>query len=209
MLLVAVAAWWLLRSPAAPVEERLPMASGARTSAPITTAAPAAGGAAPSSISTTGPPNGFVVVQAAGAVARPGVYRLATGARVTDLVAEAGGATPDADLDALALALKLTDGQRVYVPRRGEPPGPAPAAGSGAAGDPAAASGGPSPERPIDLNVATAAELERLPGVGPATASAIVAHRERNGAFASVDELLDIPGIGPSKLEQVRALVTT
>ena len=183
------------------------MAAGARSPA-VTTGAP--GGTAPTSVTTTGPPAALVVVQAAGAVARPGVYRLASGSRVTDLVAEAGGATPEADLDALGLALKLVDGQRVYVPRRGEPPGADAANGTGAAalGGPAS-SGGPTPERPLDLNTASAAELERLPGVGPATAAAIVTYRERNGPFSDVEELLDIPGIGPSKLEQVRGLVTT
>jgi competence protein ComEA len=145
-----------------------------------------------------------VVVQVAGAVAHPGVYRLAEGARVVDLVEAAGGALADADLQALALAGRLTDGQRVQVPRQGEVLPPSVlgvAAGADSAG------GASAPVVPVDLNVATMAELDTLPGIGPTTAQAILTHRERNGPFRTVDDLADVQGIGPARLEALRELV--
>lgn len=154
-----------------------------------------------------------LVVHAAGAVARPGVYRLPRSARVADLVDAAGGLAPDADVNRLNLAAGLEDGIRLYVPRLGEATPPE-VAGSG--GDTPARSGegepdetvdGASPSPLIDINDATTSELEELPGVGPATAQAIVDHREANGPFQHVDELLEVRGIGPAKLEQLRDLV--
>jgi competence protein ComEA len=133
---------------------------------------------------------------AAGAVARPGVFRLPPGARVTDLLDAAGGPTPDADLDQLNLAAPVADGERVYVPRKGE--APLPAAGSGTAA---------APQGPVDLNTATPEQLDSLPGVGPATAAAIVDYRTHHGRFRSVDDLLEVRGIGAAKLEQLRAKV--
>jgi competence protein ComEA len=135
-----------------------------------------------------------VVAHAAGAVARPGVQRLPAGARVADLLDAAGGATADADLDQVNLAAKVSDGDRVYVPRRGEAPPPA------AAGQPAA-------EGPVNLNTATAEQLDALPGVGPSTAAAIVEHRTRNGRFRTVDDLGQVPGIGPARLAALRPKV--
>ncbi len=150
-----------------------------------------------------------LVVHAAGAVGTPGVHRVPNGARVADVLDAAGGATADADLDRVNLAAPVADGQRLYVPRIGEaavptPIGPAdgaPGAGGGA-GDATAASAGP-----VDLNRATEAELDVLPGVGPATAAAIVAHRSTSGPFSRVDDLLEVRGIGPAKLEALRDLV--
>jgi competence protein ComEA len=98
------------------------------------------------------------------------------------------------------------DGQQVYVPKPGEEVPVAAGAGlPGGAGD---AGGGPVPGAPVDLNTATAEQLDTLPGVGPATASAIIAHREQHGPFTSVDQLLDVRGIGEAKLEQLRDLVS-
>lgn len=147
-------------------------------------------------------------VHAAGAVTRPGVYELPAGARVVDLVDAAGGPTPDADPARVNLAEPLADGARVYLPRLGEvpPPGPPPAAGSGGG---EGVSGSGSDAGLVDLNTADEAELDELPGIGPATAASIVAHRSVNGPFGGVDELLDVRGIGPAKLEQLRPLVTT
>jgi competence protein ComEA len=149
-----------------------------------------------------------VVAHAAGAVARPGVYRLDSSARVADLIAAAGGITEDADGDRLNLAAVLVDGVRVYVPRRGElevptvdPSGPIGDEGPGRGG--LGGSTGPDPSK-VDLNRAAAAQLEELSGVGPSIAAAIVEHRERNGPFRSVDDLLAVRGIGPARLEDLR-----
>jgi competence protein ComEA len=152
--------------------------------------------ARPAATSTTTP--ALVVAQAAGAVVHPGLYRLPRGSRVDDLVRAAGGAVPEADLDRVNLAAPLADGIRVFVPRRGEP---------GAAED---ASGAPGDGAgPLDLNTATEAQFDELPGVGPATAKAIVAERTRRGRFRSIQDLLDVRGIGPAKLEQLAELVCT
>jgi competence protein ComEA len=133
-----------------------------------------------------------LVVHVAGAVARPGLYRLRPGARVADAVEAAGGAAPGADADRLNLAGRLADGQRVAVPRRGEP---APAE-----------VGPPGAEAPavVDLNTATEAELDTLPGIGPATARAIVEERTRRGGFRSLRDLLRIRGIGERRLAELR-----
>jgi competence protein ComEA len=141
-----------------------------------------------------------LVVQAAGAVVRPGVYRLQEGARVIDLISAAGGPTSEADTQLVALAATLNDGVRVYVPKVGESP-PPPVGGS-------AGSAVATPAAPVDLNAATPEQLDALPGVGPATAAAIVAHRQEIGRYTTVEELLDVRGIGPAKLEAMRPLVT-
>lgn len=186
--------WWLLRPAAPPTESMLPYASSPATApAGATTTGPAA---------TTTNPSQVVVVHVAGLVRAPGVYELAGGARVVDAVEAAGGPTGDADLAALNLAALLADGQRIYVPRFGETPPPV----AGPDGGTPTASG---PAAPIDVNVASAAELDDLPGIGPATASAIVAHRDQHGPFASVDDLEAVRGIGPAKLDALRGLVTT
>lgn len=135
---------------------------------------------------------------AAGAVNRPGVYVLPAGARVEDLITAAGGATPDADVDQLNLAALVADGERVYVPRRGEVV---------ATQAPAGAETGEGAGPIINLNSATAEQLEELPGIGPSTARAIVEHRNTHGPFREVDELLQVRGIGDAKLDQIRELV--
>ena len=140
---------------------------------------------------------GVVVAHVAGAVARPGLYRLGGAPRAADAIDAAGGPAPDADLDAVNLAAAVADGERVYLPRRGEAPPAAVVASGGAA-----ASAGP-----LDLNTATAEQLEDLPGVGPATASAILAYRKEHGRFRSVDELLEVRGIGDARLAELRPKV--
>ena len=145
-----------------------------------------------------------VVVDVAGAVGRPGLVRLRAGSRVADAVAAAGGATADADVASLNQARVLADGEQVRVPRVGEPPPPPP---------PPAGPTRPGGSRPggagalVDLNRATADELDALPGVGPATATAIITWRTENGGFRRVDDLLEVPGIGPARLERLRPLV--
>jgi competence protein ComEA len=158
-----------------------------------------------------------VVVHVAGAVGAPGVQRLPGGSRVVDAVEAAGGANPDADLGRINLAVPVQDGQQVYVPRVGEvPPTPVGGAGgpsvgsggsSGSSGSSGGAPGSAAAGQPVNVNTASADELDTLPGVGPATAEAIISHREQNGPFTSVDQLLDVRGIGDAKLEQLRDLV--
>src|SRR5437870_5732703 len=181
-LVVAVAiAWRVLAAPAAGAPEaRLPLATRSVASA----AAPATSRGAE------------VVVHVAGAVVSPGVYRLSDGARTIDAISAAGGGRGDADLARVNLAARLSDGLRVYVPAVGETATPV----VGGATDPAE-------QGPINLNEATADQLDDLPGIGPATATAIVAYRRDHGPFSSIEQLLDVRGIGPSKLEQIRSMV--
>ncbi|MDP3064985.1 MAG: helix-hairpin-helix domain-containing protein [Chloroflexota bacterium] len=140
----------------------------------------------------TATPTPELKVYVSGAVSKPGVYTLAPGDRVEDALAFAGGVLDGADLSRLNLAQRVRDQERIYVPRQGEtPPMPTP----------------PTDNR-IDINSATAAELETLPQIGPALARAIVSYRTQHGAFASVEELLLVKGIGPATLEKLRDRVT-
>ena len=200
VVVVVVAAVVLLRAPAPPPPElALPLAGATGDPAPSSTS--------PSS-TTSSTAAAEVVVHAAGAVGSPGVYRLAAGARVSDLLDAAGGPQPGADLDRLNLAAPLLDGARVFVPLPGqEVPAVSPSLG-GAGADPGGGGGAaPGPDAPVDLNRATLDELDELPGVGPATAQAIVDERERRGGFTAVDQLLDVRGIGDAKLAVLRELV--
>lgn len=136
-----------------------------------------------------------VVVSVVGEVARPGLVTLDQGARVADALG-AAGPLPSADLVVLNQAQLLVDGQQIHVQAIGAAPPPPPP------GAPAASTPGV-----ISLNSATAAELTSLPGVGEATAAAIVTHREANGPFATVEQLMDVKGIGPAKFEALKDLV--
>jgi competence protein ComEA len=145
-------------------------------------------------------PATIALVHVAGAVRAPGVYRLRDGERVQDAVRRAGGPRAGADLNAINLAAKVADGQQVVVPRRGAA-GVAPVSG-GATGE----AGGP-PQAPVSLNTATAEQLDTLDGVGPATASKILEYRRQHGGFRSIDDLGEIPGIGPKRLAALRGKV--
>jgi competence protein ComEA len=200
VIVVAAGAWWLLRTPVPSTEASLPLASTTTTSvaASVAGAVVTTGASRPDAAAASVPT--VLHVHVAGAVADPGVHELAPGSRVVDAVASAGGPTADADVDALNLAAPLADGERIRVPRTGEtvvtdPP-------------PAPSTAGPPPG-PVDLNVATVAQLDTLPGIGPTTAAAIVSHRDEHGPFVTVDDLLDVRGIGPAKLDLIRGLVTT
>jgi competence protein ComEA len=174
------------------------------TSAPPNSA-PAAGSSTGTAAASSATKKGArVTVHVAGAVAKPGVYDLAGGARVIDAVEAAGGGAPDADLNRLNLAAKVADGQRVLVQRVGEaaPAGSAPAGGSGSGG------GNADPSGLVNLNSATQAELEALPGIGPSLAGAIVTERERRGGFRSVNELRDVRGIGEKRFADLKDKVT-
>jgi competence protein ComEA len=183
---------WLTRPAPSPAEASLPFASTAP-----------AGGAVSSSTTVATTEATELVVDVEGAVLQPGVHRLASGARVTDAVAAAGGLGPTADGARLNLAAPLQDGQRVFVPAVGQDPPPV--VGPTGAGD---AGGDAAPSGPVNLNTADADALDALPGVGPATAAAIIEHRKEIGGYTSVDQLLDVRGIGDAKLEQLRPLVT-
>lgn len=158
-----------------------------------------------------------LVVHVSGAVASPGVVRLPPGARVDDALRAAGGATGEAELAAVNLARPVVDGEQIHVPVPGEEPpavtAPAPAADAPHAGDATGAGddeagGGGADGGQIDLNTASVAELDELPGVGPAIAQRIVDHREQNGPFESVDQLEEVSGIGPATLEKMRDRAT-
>jgi competence protein ComEA len=147
---------------------------------------------------TTPSPVTEVLVHVAGAVQRPGVYRLEPGDRVIDAVTAAGGATPEAVVHAVNLAAPLSDGQRVHIPIEGEPIPP----------EAVSPSASPAAAAMISVNTATEAELVALSGVGPVLAAAIVAHRDAHGPFTTIDALLAVPGVGPAKLEALRAQAT-
>jgi competence protein ComEA len=144
-------------------------------------------------------PAAVVLVDVAGWVRRPGVYEFADGARVIDAVQAAGGARPGAFLQSLNLAALLVDGTQILVPKEGASP-PAPVSGE--------VGGGSAPGSLVNVNAATAAELETLPGVGEVISQAIIDYRTQNGPFTAVDELLDVSGIGDATLENIRELVT-
>ncbi len=199
VVVVAAGGWWLVRPPAAAVEQGLPRANRQTTvtsTLPLATGSPAGTRAAGGAVSPSATAADDPVVHVAGAVVRPGVYRVPRGARVTDAILLAGGPSADADADALNLAALLVDGQRVYVPRHGEV--------VTAVLPATAATGAPAP---LDLNSATPEQLDTLPGVGPATAAAIVAYRAAHGPFRSVDDLAEVRGIGPAKLDAIRPSV--
>lgn len=139
-----------------------------------------------------------VTVHVVGEVRRPGVYELSGGSRVVDAVAASGGTLGAADQAAVNMARIVADGEQITIPRQGEGGTVAAATAPGAAARPGK----------IDLNTATEAQLDTLPGVGPSTAAKIVSDRTENGPFRTVDDLMRVPGIGPAKLDALKDLVT-
>lgn len=174
------------------------------------TDAPSSGstGAPAAADSPTGLPSAATVllVHVVGQVRNPGVVRLGPGARVRDAIREAGGATRKADLTAVNLARPVADGEQVVLPRPGEQPTPLPGAPPV---DAAAGGSGATPDEgtPLDLNAATAEQLEELPGVGPVLSERIVEWRTEHGRFSNVDELLEVSGIGDKMLAEIRPQV--
>jgi competence protein ComEA len=188
VITLAGAGLWYSRSLPRPVEI-------AATPAPPAAGSPfvSPGGVAASSSPSPQP----LIVDVAGLVRRPGVYEFAAGDRVIDAVHRAGGPRSGADLTALNLAAPLTDGTQIVVPKKGQTaPGVVAGTGSG------------SPGAPVNINTASESELEALDGVGPVTANAIIQYRTEHGPFHTVDDLLDVSGIGPATLEQLRPQVT-
>lgn len=149
---------------------------------------------APDDDATAGPAAAVIYVHVLGQVAEPGLYTLSDGARAVDAVAAAGGFTEQADAGGVNLARFVSDGEQIVVPAIGEAP--------------AGAVPGMTGDGRVNLNTADAATLDTLPGIGPATAAKILAWREQHGRFESIDDLLDVGGIGEAKLDAIRDLVT-
>ena len=198
----AVVVWWLVQLPTPPIENFVPTA----------TTSPSISSELPSDLLLNDSEPLRIAVHVVGAVQQPVVYHLSAGSRGDDAVRSAGGATSQADLKRVNLAAVLVDGQQLWIPRIGEllVPNTLPitlpnaVSGAGARSNAVPSTGVPAL---VDINQATVADLDRLPGIGPSTARAIVDHRTRNGPFASVDDLLAVRGIGPAKLAELRALV--
>jgi competence protein ComEA len=195
-LVLAGVAWFIMKPTPVPIDAFVPQVTSMAT---------------PTSLSPS-----QVKVHVAGAVTSPGVYQLSSSARVVDAITAAGGALRSADLESINLAQTLTDTEQVYVPvkkvsrprvtiaPRLRPqrtsPTTIPASSGGAATMPST--------KLVNLNTATAAELDSLTGVGPSTAKAIIAYRAKKGSFSKVEDLLNVPGIGPAKLAAMRDEVT-
>ncbi len=179
------------RQPAAPEPVRLvtatPRPSPAPTMAPSATPIPR------------------IVVQVGGAIRQPGVYRLEAGARVADAVEAAGGPTTDADISHFNTARRAIDGEMIIVPRIGETPVPPPV-GVPTTGAPRATTTLPRTGK-VNINTASVAELDVLPGIGPQLAQRIVDYRQAHGPFARIEDLDNVSGIGPATIERLRDLV--
>jgi len=193
---VALVMLWLLVRPSAPLlESVVPQVSGAETvnsaasvSAPLT-----------------------LTVHVAGAVKKPGVYVLSSTARVIDAVTAAGGPLTSADLEGINLAQTLVDTEQIYIPPRSRRTTPVtvaprlkPSRSTTPSTTPGSSGSAAGITRVLNLNTATASELDALPGVGPATAKAIIDHRTKKGPFTKIEDLLNVSGIGPSKLAALR-----
>ena len=190
LIAVALAGWWLLRIPPPPPEDSIPIAST------VTTLSFAMSSSQATALISE------ITVHIAGAVKTPGVYQFRLGARIKDGVGAAGGATAQADLDSVNLAMLLSEGIQIYIPKRNEKPHIVvqprftnPTSSNDATDKQLQVS--------ININTATAIELEQLAGVGPSTAKAIIAFREKNGSFKTVEDLLNVRGIGPAKLSEI------
>ncbi len=186
LALVVAVVVWRHASSGAPASGAALQVAPLRPRAPVA-AAGASGGSVPG-----------LVVDVVGAVRRPGLYHLRRGARVADAVAHAGGLTRHAERAEVNLAAPLADGEQVVVAARGAGAAPVGAAGPGTAAGPPA---------PVSLSIATAEQLDTLPGVGPVTAQKIVTYRQEHGPFTSVAQLDAIPGIGPARLDELKGLV--
>ena len=205
--IIASAGIWLLVRPSAPlVESVVPHASGVGIVAPLSTL----------------PTPLTVRIHVAGAVVRPGVYTVSSSARVVDAVKAAGGATSRADLERINLAQTIVDTEQVFVPFRSTrttkitvAPRLRPSRTTVPVPMPTVPGAFPIIGVPsttitplVNLNSATSAQLDTLPGVGPSTAKAIISYRNRKGPFGKVEDLLNVPGIGPSKVAAIRDQVT-
>ncbi len=145
-----------------------------------------------------------LIVYVSGAVKRPGVYKLPIESRLVDVVQQAGGFLPDADFSQINLAKKVKDGDQLVIPGGSQIATPQlTIGGAGLLFTPTPPAG-----QPVNINTATAEELDQLPGIGPTTAQKIIDYRELNGPYKRVDDLLKVAGIGPSIMDEIRGLVT-
>lgn len=199
VLVAGVLLWLVLKPSPMPIESSIPLATFP--------------------VSTSVGPTAKITVHVAGAVEQPGVYKLAPLSRVIDAVTAAGGARRDADLERINLAQLVIDTEQVFIPIRTnratapsrEPPSVTPRhrpTTTIASGDQSTSGGSNQRSLMVNLNSATALEIDALPGVGPATAKAIVDYRRSKGKFSKVEELLNVSGIGPAKFAALRDLVT-
>ena len=198
---MVVGVWWVVRVPPPPPEASIPFATTSVASNLI-----ASNTDASSAISSSA----NITVYVSGEVVKPGVYVLLATARVIDALQAAGGATNQADLVVVNLAASLVDAAQVFIPRIGSTPRvtlPRPHAGINLPIADGAGGGATSAAGIVDINSATLFDLDALPGVGPSTAQAIIDYRTANGPYASVDDLLNVRGIGPSKLAAMRTRV--
>jgi len=208
VVVVVIGAWWVVRVPPPPPEASIPFAT-------TTLASPQ--GLLPGDVIDSPDVSLQITVYVSGEVVKPGVYVLLATARVIDALLVAGGATNQADLVVVNLAAPLVDAAQVFFPRKGSTPHATlprphagvnlPIAGSSGSGSTGAGGGATSAAGIVDINGATLSDLDALPGVGPSTAQAIIDYRVANGPFATVDDLLNVRGIGPSKLAAMRARV--
>lgn len=211
---IATGAWLVADRP-----QVVAMSTGSAGRAPATLPSTGASVPRPAVLSSSGatrsgsaaaaaPSSGSVaVVDVAGKVRHPGVYRLPTGSRVDDAIRAAGGALPGAALNSLNLAARVIDGQQIPVGITAAP-APVQVAGSAGSGDSAAPGSTADASGPVDLNTATAEQLQTLPGVGPVLSQHILDWRSAHGTFTSVQQLDDVPGIGTVKFGALHSLVT-
>lgn len=203
---MVVGVWWVVRVPPPPPEASIPFATTSVASNTI---------ASNTDASSALPTGANITVYVSGEVVKPGVYVLLATSRVIDALQAAGGATNQADLVVVNLAAPLVDAAQVFIPRIGSTPRvtlPRPHAGinlpiAGGSGGAGVGGGATSAAGIVDINSATLSDLDALPGVGPSTAQAIIDYRTANGPYVSVDDLLNVRGIGPSKLAAMRARV--
>jgi competence protein ComEA len=206
---MVVGVWWVVRVPPPPPEATIPFASSTIAVGLVT---PGLGNvASPASAVAR------ITIYVSGEVVKPGVYVLLPTARIIDALQAAGGATSAADLVVVNLAAPLVDAAQVFIPRIGSTPRVKlprpraginlPTAGSVVVGSGSGSGSGSAVPGIIDLNSASLSDLDSLPGVGPSTAQAIIDYRVANGPYASVDDLLNVRGIGPSKLAAMRVRV--
>ena len=225
VLAAVVTGLWLMSSRPAPVPvaARVPQVPGSAvlgsadagsSSASGSSQAPAAPGAGVAGSAPNPSAAGVVVIDVAGKVLRPGLYRLPTGSRIDDAIRAAGGARHGVDLSSLNLAAPLADGQQILVGLPGagvQGPGTGGAGGgtsTGGSGGSGGSSGTASAAAPVDLNTASLEQLDTLPGIGPALAQRILDWRGQHGRFTGVDQLNDVSGIGDVKFAELKSLVT-